>query len=106
MKTMIIPAIIVERLRCPKCHSSHFEIHESISETTILSVTGHPIHVSEESESYMECKKCHSKYNYTGNGIDGYHIDDGSNEFEPEFEPQTVQFNPFYRYTDYERGII
>lgn len=106
MKTLIIPAFLTERLRCPHCCSSHFQIYESVVETTLLGPTGHPIYTSEESNSYIECLKCHSKYPYIGNGIDGYHIDDGSGYYEPEFEKQQVQFNPFYRYMDYERGII
>jgi hypothetical protein len=103
---LIIPAFLTDVTRCPHCGSIHFRIIETMTEETYIDVNGKPFQTCEYGESYIECLKCHSKYPYTGNSIDGYFIDDGSGEHEPEFEQQKVQFNPFYRYSDYERGII
>lgn len=105
MNMLTIPASLDDRIRCPHCQSSRFKIVDYIIEQTILDTFGKPINDIEFSDSYAECLCCHCKYPHTGNGLDGYFIDDGTGIHEPEFEKHDVVFNPFYRYNDYI-GVI
>ena len=94
---MIVPAFIIGSNHCPSCGSVYLKKIDLNLTESILDIDGFPIDSNEIEDSFIMCMRCKHKFPYLGNFIDGFSIDDGTYTDEPEFEPDSVQINPFYK---------
>ena len=106
---MIIPAMVkYTQLRCPICGNINFHLKEIAHEETKLDANGTATELMYQyAESSLECQGCHHRFPYLGNGIDGFIIDDGTYSDMPEEDLELdqktiVNFNPFYKSSDYK----